>query len=577
MPPLLQILVVLLPSLFLPRSTSTTIEIRMDSEDSPPIPLTCPPLHPAHSCAVTLCSEHNIGDTVEGLSCVEMLTDTIMAERANPSSSAPSSFTPDPHVFMDFANPDVPFHVPLSYPPSPPPHTAESFAAHNAPSITSFCSSYGLPPHACISLSSSLSALFSQYHLPPSRPFYFPVFVRDAITLDMVVEGEVAQLRFRAHQDAHALTTRFCLMLYPSIASCDQPALLDAIQTQAENFYERTQDLAWVPPLKFHGPIAVNALSTPGFPLLIFGEEQDRPSVPLATSAVQYCATVRCPDRINTVNAILQSTADVSEGGGGGTTRFDRSLVADPALDFRVIVSLSSLPSRLAHLPDVLSLMLKQTVLPDEIYVNIPDFSAREQLPYVLPERLVGWLDGLPEAERGLIKLNWCRTDFGPATKLISTLLAETIPSTLIVTIDDDLDYPPYFLARVVQNARRYTNSAFGFKGYRLGEGGGHSNFTYYESLDLQADVSVDVLGGFVGVAYRSGFFSLARLMDYASYPAGAFFVDDDWIGSVLADAGVERVVLSAENGGEVSRYLFEEEVITPVAHIRSLNGKHGF
>jgi hypothetical protein len=39
------------------------------------------------------------------------------------------------------------------------------------------------------------------------------VFVRDAITLDMVVEGEVAQLRFRAHQDAHALTTRFCLML----------------------------------------------------------------------------------------------------------------------------------------------------------------------------------------------------------------------------------------------------------------------------------------------------------------------------------------------------------------------------
>lgn len=125
--------------------------------------------------------------------------------------------------------------------------------------------------------------------------------------------------------------------------------------------------------------------------------------------------------------------------------------------------------------------------------------------------------------------------------------------------------------------ARRYTNSAFGFKGYRLGEGGGHSNFTYYESLDLQADVSVDVLGGFVGVAYRSGFFSLARLMDYASYPAGAFFVDDDWIGSVLADAGVERVVLSAENGGEVSRYLFEEEVITPVAHIRSLNGKHGF
>ena len=37
--------------------------------------------------------------------------------------------------------------------------------------------------------------------------------------------------------------------------------------------------------------------------------------------------------------------------------------------------------------------------------------------------------------------------------------------------------------------------------------------------------------------------------------------MDDDWIGSALADAGVERIVLGNESAFEVARYMFEEEV----------------
>ena len=104
-----------------------------------------------------------------------------------------------------------------------------------------------------------------------------------------------------------------------------------------------------------------------------------------------------------------------------------------------------------------------------------------------------------------------------------------------------------------------------------------HENLLYADSVDHDIDLEVDILGGLMGVAYRSGFFDLRKLTDYvrrgafrhviprrasrgsrvlcfacslgacrgikrqlpqAAWPGGAFFVDDDWISLVLDAAG---------------------------------------
>src|ERR1043166_5905638 len=59
--------------------------------------------------------------------------------------------------------------------------------------------------------------------------------------------------------------------------------------------------------------------------------------------------------------------------------------------DRRVIVSLSTVPERIGNLGPTIRSLLRQTRPPDEIVLAIPEFSIREQRPYVVPEQLSRW------------------------------------------------------------------------------------------------------------------------------------------------------------------------------------------
>ena len=191
----------------------------------------------------------------------------------------------------------------------------------------------------------------------------------------------------------------------------------------------------------------------------------------------------------------------------------------------------------------------------------------------------------------------------------------------VIITIDDDIFYPPGLVLVLAKASLQRPNSAVGFSGYNLvGPPFEHPNFLYVDTVPLPdspegseekpspssssprrvaADIGgadVDVLGGVFGIAYRSAFFDLDALTDYAplppssifesafsaragdtregsentpsaehevankwkAYEAGpAFFVDDDWIATRLDLSGISRVVLGAPEGGETARELF--------------------
>ena len=56
--------------------------------------------------------------------------------------------------------------------------------------------------------------------------------------------------------------------------------------------------------------------------------------------------------------------------------------------DHPVIVSITSLPSRLARICPCLELLLGGSRVPDKILLALSPFSAREHAPYVLPDFL---------------------------------------------------------------------------------------------------------------------------------------------------------------------------------------------
>src|SRR2546429_1751353 len=98
--------------------------------------------------------------------------------------------------------------------------------------------------------------------------------------------------------------------------------------------------------------------------------------------------------------------------------RFIRETLAssEKSGDRRVIVSLSTVPERIGNLRPTVRSLLRQTRPPDEIVLAIPEFSIREQRPYVVPEQVSRW----PR-----LRVLYCRRDWGPATKFIPIVREE--------------------------------------------------------------------------------------------------------------------------------------------------------
>ncbi|PYK24148.1 MAG: hypothetical protein DME52_11240, partial [Verrucomicrobia bacterium] len=82
----------------------------------------------------------------------------------------------------------------------------------------------------------------------------------------------------------------------------------------------------------------------------------------------------------------------------------------------RVIASLSTLPNRINNLKPTIRSLLRQTRPPDEIILAVPEFSIREERPYIVPEYLLR----LPR-----VRILRSRRDWGPATKFIPVIQQE--------------------------------------------------------------------------------------------------------------------------------------------------------
>jgi hypothetical protein len=101
-----------------------------------------------------------------------------------------------------------------------------------------------------------------------------------------------------------------------------------------------------------------------------------------------------------------------------------------------IIISFTTTPSRIGLLQHTLKSLLDQSRPPQRIILNVPAFSLREQVAYVVPDDL-----------RALKSLEIRRTeDLGPGTKLLPTL-ENSDPDQPILVLDDDRIYPAWLVA----------------------------------------------------------------------------------------------------------------------------------
>ena len=185
----------------------------------------------------------------------------------------------------------------------------------------------------------------------------------------------------------------------------------------------------------------------------------------------------------------------------------------------RVVVSLSTIPSRIKTLNTVLKSLLNQTYPIDLIYINLPYWSKREDCEYPLPD-LYNFSTQ--------IRILRCE-DHGPITKLYPVLAEETDPETLIITVDDDCNYSTDGIETLVRWAEEFPDAAIGSAGITVGR--------WYNYLGYVRNTSkvtpVSILEGYSGCAYRRKFFQ-DDLIDYNDAPKEAFYHDDFWISGYL-------------------------------------------
>ncbi|WP_248633265.1 glycosyltransferase family 2 protein [Cereibacter changlensis] len=214
-----------------------------------------------------------------------------------------------------------------------------------------------------------------------------------------------------------------------------------------------------------------------------------------------------------------------------------------------LIISLSSIPSRFAHLGPTLNSLLTQRRPPDEVRIYVPHAYRR------FPE----WNGSLPEVPAGVTVLR-ADCDYGPATKILPAVRDLQGTNTEILFCDDDRIYDPLWTSRFLVQRSQRPDCALVEAGGLLGKSGHcvdaalrvRKGIMYRAiraaSLGLikprpwARSGFVDIAKGYGGVMIRPDFLPSEAF----DIPEILWTVDDYWLSGCLRMQGID-IWLNAE------------------------------
>jgi hypothetical protein len=211
------------------------------------------------------------------------------------------------------------------------------------------------------------------------------------------------------------------------------------------------------------------------------------------------------------------------------------------------VVAMTTLPSRLPMIADVLKSLLRQTRAPAEIRLYVPRFSTREQRAYLVPD----WLRRLRSVR--IIEVD---RDEGPATKYLTAM--RTLPADgKLIVVDDDRIYRDDMIEILDAAATAHPDAGYGLGGWIVPPDLKDRRTTIAMHLAgcppaqirpyrIAAPKPIDILMGCHAYLVRPRFFDLDRLGNYAGAPREAFLADDIWLS---AHCTVPKFVLPVRRG----------------------------
>lgn len=219
---------------------------------------------------------------------------------------------------------------------------------------------------------------------------------------------------------------------------------------------------------------------------------------------------------------------------------------------YKVIVSLTTSPSRLLRLEPVIRSILEQDYEVANIEINLPK-KYKNTEDYIIPNFLELNTDSNICKKYPKVKIFRIENDLGPGTKIIPTLLRyidNPDPNLYIITIDDDNRYPDRLVSSLLKGMKLYgDNHIYCIGGYNL-----RIASKCRVELDEITEGKVSVIEGVYGVLYNPRLFTdeigayFCRVLENKE----CFTSDDITISNYLAFKEINIVKLCFKNFNKV-------------------------
>ena len=229
----------------------------------------------------------------------------------------------------------------------------------------------------------------------------------------------------------------------------------------------------------------------------------------------------------------------------------DHSLSFYPFKDY--YFSLSTIPSRMHNIKNVIESLLNQVIKPKKIFIHIPRVYRRFPLVEIVLPNL---------SEYPAVEIVRC-SDYGSATKFLPMMFIDEVKADdNIIIVDDDHRYDPMLGIKLIDLVDRYPNSASCMFGV--------TNALYFKdrswntmnnTQDLfpsgfrgHQEGYIDVFEGFSGVCLQKRFFTEEVLF----FPLPDIYAHDDiWLSANVLKNGFKIVV----SGDTVKNEPFQDKV----------------
>ena len=173
-------------------------------------------------------------------------------------------------------------------------------------------------------------------------------------------------------------------------------------------------------------------------------------------------------------------------------------------MDNKIIVSFSTIPTRINDIEPVIKSLINQSLKPDKIYLNIPKKYKRFNEKLIEPEFL-------KKEEYKIVEIFYMEKDYGPASKFIGTLLNPSVsPNDYIFITDDDVEKKDFWLKTLYDKflaLKQTTICSF-----------------------VELNLGKEIIWGYMGYVLRKKMINVNDLLDFFDkIEDDCFLVDDHW------------------------------------------------